>query len=60
MELELDSIDDSQHWVDDGDQAIWVFGSLIRGISIKFIVGVAKRDKVSSICTSSSAPTFRN
>ena len=60
MELELDSIDDGQYWVDDGDQAIWVFGSLIRGISIKFIVGVAKRDKVSPICTSSPVPTFRN
>ena len=60
MELELDSIDDGQHWVDDGDQAIWVFGSLIRGFSIKFIVGVAKKDKVSSICVTSPAPTFRN
>ena len=49
MELELDSIDNGQHWVDDGDRALWVFGSLIRGISIKFIVGVAKRDKVSPI-----------
>ena len=60
MELELDSIDNGQHWVDDGDRALWVFGSLIRGISIKFIVGVAKRDKVSPICTSSPDPTFRN
>ena len=49
MELELDSIDDGQHWVDDGDQAIWVFGSLIRGFRIKFIVGVAKRESLTNM-----------
>ena len=49
MELQLDGIDNSQDWVDDGDFALRILGSIIGRVGVKFIVGVAEWGKVLKI-----------
>ena len=45
MELKLNSIDNGQDWVDDGDFALRILGFIIRRVGVKFIVGVAEWGK---------------
>ena len=47
MELKLDSIDNGQDWVDDGDFGLRILGPLIGLIGVKLIVDVAEWGKVS-------------
>ena len=62
MELKLNSIDNGQDWVDDGDFALRILGFIIGRVGVKFIVGVAEWGKVSQICILSLvlSPTFRS
>ena len=47
--MKLDGIDNCQDWVDDGDFALRILGSIIGGVSVKFIVGVAEWGKFSQM-----------
>ena len=47
MELKLDSIDNGQDWVDDGDFGLRILGPFIGLIGVKLIVDVAEWGKVS-------------
>ena len=60
MELQLDGIDNGQDWVDDGDFALRILGSIIRCVGVKLIVGVAEWGKISQNGPKGSSPTFRS